>query len=284
MGVLVTLIDITERKSAETQERRREAQMFQAAKMVSLGTLVSGVAHEINNPNNFIRMSAENLQDLWGDAADLLEGIDARTPGLTLKGIPFLDARGMITGMLQGICEGSLRIERLIDTLKDFGRKELGERDEAVDLNVVARSAMKMVESRIKKATSRFSCSLLEGLPRVRGSSHQLEQVVINLLNNALEALTSPEQAVTVSTDWDRKCNTITLTVADEGKGINSEDLDRITDPFFTTKRDTGGTGLGLSVSYQIAKNHGGEIAFLSKTGEGTTARLTLSTGGAFSG
>ena len=100
--------------------------------------------------------------------------------------------------------------------------------------------------------------------------------MAVNLLLNACQALTSPQAAIAVSTAVSDDGQSVVLTVADEGAGITPEDLPRITDPFFTTKRGSGGTGLGLSVSAGIVKEHGGSLDFVSQPGRGTTARLSL--------
>jgi polar amino acid transport system substrate-binding protein len=117
---------------------------------------------------------------------------------------------------------------------------------------------------------------LARGLPPVRGSFHQLEQVVMNLVTNGCQALGTRDRSVSVATLLEAEEEAVIVCVSDEGEGIPPENLDRILDPFFTTKRDEGGTGLGLSVSYRIVKEHGGQLAFESEPGRGTTARLSL--------
>ncbi|MCK4751310.1 MAG: hypothetical protein KAT15_29835, partial [Bacteroidales bacterium] len=122
----------------------------------------------------------------------------------------------------------------------------------------------------------RFSCQYTKDLPKIKGNFHQIEQVIINLVTNACQALENKEQGITIQTTQDKDSGWITVTVQDEGVGIPEENILQIIDPFFTTKRDIGGTGLGLSVSYRIVKNHGGELIFPSKPGKGTVAILKL--------
>ena len=112
----------------------------------------------------------------------------------------------------------------------------------------------------------------------MRGNAQRIEQVVVNLLLNACEALPDPERAVRVATEHDRDAGVVRIAVRDEGVGIPPEHLARLTDPFFTTKRDQGGTGLGLSVSAAIVKEHGGTLEFRSPPGAGTTVVLSLPT------
>jgi PAS domain S-box-containing protein len=265
--------DVTEQKTARRREKHREEQLYQAAKMVALGTLVSGVAHEINNPNNFIRLNAENLNDLWPEIRAALKGA---SPGVQLAGMPLETADRMMRDMLKGLLEGSRRIEQLVTGLRDFARKDQGEVGAPVDVNSVIDSAVAIVSATVRKATSRFSRVLAQDLPPVIGNYQQIEQVVINFLTNACQALIRRDQAIEIRSAFDPDLGEVLVCVRDEGMGIAPEHLGQITDPFFTTKRDIGGTGLGLSVSYQIAENHGGKLEFQSQLGAGTTARLRL--------
>jgi polar amino acid transport system substrate-binding protein len=114
----------------------------------------------------------------------------------------------------------------------------------------------------------------------VRGNFHQIEQVVMNLLTNACQALTDSGQTITIATLFMPESESVIVEVRDEGIGISEEDMPHITDPFFTTKRDKGGAGLGLSVCFRIVENHGGTLVFKSEQKKGTTARITLPAGG----
>jgi polar amino acid transport system substrate-binding protein len=143
-----------------------------------------------------------------------------------------------------------------------------------VALEKVTQAAVGLMDNLIRKSTHRFSLSIPEGLPRVRGNFQKLEQVVVNLIANACQSLSDKSQAVEVSLRHDGEHGRVVLEVRDEGRGIPEEIRSRVLDPFFTTKRQEGGTGLGLSVSYGIVKDHHGEIQFESGAGEGTTFRL----------
>ena len=266
----------SERKLAAAWERQRERQLFQAAKMVSLGTLVSGVAHEINNPNNFIRLNAQNLKDFWAAIKRILADKEGKQETVTLMGIPLEQAGPMIDQACQGIQDGSVRIERLVQSLKDYARQDDEDLNQPVEVNGTINSALNIVQSLIKKSTRNFSKHLAENIPLIQGNPHQIEQVIINLVGNACQALPSYDRAVTIRSEYDESTDTVSVTVEDEGVGIANEDLLRIMDPFFTTKRDIGGTGLGLSVSHRIVANHGGKLTFESEPGKGTLARVEL--------
>jgi hypothetical protein len=272
--------DISERVRAQEKEKTQELQLFQAAKLASLGTLVSGIAHEINNPNNFIRLNSQNLKEFWGDMRTILDAAAGADGPLSLHGIPWETARGMVDDLLQGIGEGSKRIEKLLLNLRDFARGDEGSLDEDVDLGAVVRSAVMIVQNLIQKSTARFSVAEHSPLPPVRGNYHQLEQVVINLVTNACQALPSRDRRVTVDTRSEDGGASVTLVVADEGVGIPAANIPRVVDPFFTTKRQAGGSGLGLAVSSRIVQNHGGTMSFTSQVGRGTNATVRLPAAG----
>ena len=128
----------------------------------------------------------------------------------------------------------------------------------------------------LRKSTDHFSFRAGEGLPRVRGNFQKLEQVIINLLANACQALPGRDRAIRVSTSFDRSSQSVILRVEDEGQGIPADLIAKVADPFFTTKRETGGTGLGLSVSHGIIQEHKGEIRMESEINRGTSIEIRL--------
>ncbi len=254
----------------------QQAQLVQADKMAALGVLVSGVAHEINNPNGLVVLDVPILKAAFRDARDILDDHRSAHGEFQLGGLPYDRMRDEIPKLLDEMSSAARRIGHIVADLKDFARREDAPRLEAVDLEGVARAAVRLVENRIAKATTRFEVDLAPGLPRVRGNGRRIEQVIVNLLINACEALPDPGRAVRLSTRRDAARRVVVLEVRDEGVGIPPEHLSRLTDPFFTTKRESGGTGLGLSVSAGIVKEHGGTLDFRSSPGAGTTAVLTL--------
>jgi polar amino acid transport system substrate-binding protein len=268
--------EVAERQRAVEELRLNQAQLVQADKMAALGVLVSGVAHEINNPNGQLLLNLPVLKDAFLDAREVLERHWREDPGFRLGGLPYQTMREELPGMLDEMLEGARRIKRIVEDLKDFARPEDAPRHEPLDLEAVVRAALRLVDPSVQKATRRFQLSLAPGLPRVRGNAQRIEQVVVNLVLNACQALPDRERAVRVSTRLAPNGAGVQLVVEDDGVGIPADHLPRLTDPFFTTKRDSGGTGLGLSVSAGIVKEHGGTLAFTSKPGDGTTVVLTL--------
>jgi PAS domain S-box-containing protein len=272
--------DITERKRMEERQREHEQQLFQAAKLASLGTLVSGIAHEINNPNNFILLNSQNLKEFWRDIRPVLEQRAGGEDGFDLHGLPFETARGMVEDLMTGIEEGSKRIARLVLNLRDFARGEEGQLTEEVDVNAVIDSAVMITGNLIRKSSNAFSVVRTDGLAAVRGSIQQLEQVIINLLTNACQSLPFPDCRISVETMAEEDGRWVVIQVTDEGMGIPEQNLPRVTDPFFTTKRARGGSGLGLAVSSRIVSNHGGTMTFYSRVGVGTRVSVRLPAAG----
>ncbi|BDG10731.1 transporter substrate-binding domain-containing protein [Anaeromyxobacter paludicola] len=268
--------EVAERQQAVEQLRLNQAQLVQADKMAALGVLVSGVAHEINNPNGYLLLNLPVLKDVVLDAVEPLEERYRAEGDFRVGGLRWSRLREELPEMLGEMIEGSRRIKRIVEDLKDFARQEDAPRLAPLELNGVVAAALRLVGNSIKGATRHFEVSYADGLPRVRGNAQRLEQVVVNLVLNACQSLPDPGRAVRVSTRHDPRERAVLLVVEDEGVGIPPEHLSRLTDPFFTTKRESGGTGLGLSVSSGIVTEHGGTLRFSSREGAGTTAVVSL--------
>lgn len=264
---------------AEKQNRIQEQQLIQLDKLAAMGTLVSGVAHEINNPNNFVMLNTPLLEEIFQSALPILDAYYDQYGDFLLGGLKYSEMRDKVPMLFAGIEEGAKRIKGIVDSLKDFVRMEAPDHKQPVDINVVTRSALKLIDNLVKKSTRKLSVDMQEDLPEITGSFQRLEQVIVNLLQNACEALPNREKGIGVSTRYCPENRSVVLTVVDEGVGISKDALPRIIDPFFTTKRKMGGTGLGLSVSSGIVKDHGGTLKFESNPGSGTKAVVTLPVG-----
>ena len=279
-GVLKEILcvgsDVTARKNAEELAQQQQRTLIQTDKMATLGILVSGVAHEINNPNNFIILNGENLSDMWKDIDPVLDDYYKAHPEYSLAGLSYKEMREEIPSLLHGINEGSRRIKRIVETLKDFARKESGDINQRVQLRQVVEAASVILGSMIKNATLRFEVREGGEIPDIKGNFQRLEQVVINLVTNACEATQDPEKPITITISFDAMKNRVSLSIRDEGQGIKQENLKYIMDPFFTTKRDKGGTGLGLAIAYSIVKDHGGDLRIESVPNKGTNAIVLL--------
>jgi len=255
--ILISCHDITE-------EKIRSKQLEQAGKMVTLGILVSGMGHEINNPNQYIGLNAPLLGRVWKDAAQILDKEHKTQGEFYLGGMKYSLIREKIPLLFKGIVQGSQRIKSIVSDLKNYSRQDGSGQENMVYINSVVKHSLTLVNNQIKKSTKGFNVSYSKNTPKIKGNFQQIEQVIINLVQNACEALTQKDQDLTILTGVDEKTGSAMFKIKDQGEGIKQEDLDHITDPFFTTKRSCGGTGLGLSISEKIIQDHRGRLVFSS--------------------
>lgn len=268
--------DISERKRLEETTRQQEIQLIQANKMTALGTLVSSVAHEINNPNQLIMLNSRVMSEAWDDALGILDDYRDRNGDFLLSGLPYAEMRQTVSTLAHDVHDGALRIERIVDDLKDFARPRAEGARPAFRLNEAVQRATRLLGHLITKRTARFRVDLAADIPSLCGDSQQVEQIIVNLLSNALEALPDRERAVTVTTRHLAAEHGAVLEVHDEGVGIPEQNLSRLCDPFFTTKQNSGGTGLGLAITASLIRAHGARLDFESGPGRGTRARVTF--------
>ncbi len=238
--------DVSERKKLEDQTRDLYHQLLQAEKLAALGQTISGVAHELNNPLATILTWAERLS---------ARPVDEKTK------------RGLET-----ILSESERAAKIVRNLLTFARKRQSTRT-MVDLNHVVRETLTLrsYEQRITNIT--IVDALASGLPQVFADAHQVQQVLLNLIINAEQAmLTANGRGTLVVRSWhDVERESVVLEINDDGPGIAEELQPKIFDPFFTTKEVGKGTGLGLTVAYAIVQEHGGRIRLASNAGSGAS-------------
>lgn len=251
VGLVVILKDVSQRK--EQQQRLQIA-----ARLADIGQLAAGVAHEINTPLASIALRAESLMKAAEDPR--LLAVDS------FKNFP---------RYLKTIDEEIFRCKKIIGALLDFSRARKAE-VRAIDVNALAEKAADLVGHQVKLKQVNLALRLLPDLPRVTGDDGQLRQVLIALLMNALDA-TPPGGHIEVATAIEGP-DAIALTVADDGAGIPDQHLDKIFNPFYTTKPLGQGTGLGLSISHGIVASHGGRIRVESEVGKGSRFTLVLPT------
>jgi len=271
-----TFRDVTDRVRMEVEAREIQSKLIQANKMTSLGLMVSGVAHEINNPNNFILTNAQLLERSWEDVRKVLREYCAEHGEVQLGGMSFAQLDSHSPQLFAGIIDGARRIGEIVGNLKGFARQESVSLDGDIDINQVARSAISILHHEIVRFTSDFAFDPSDNLPRVSGNRQQLGQVIVNLLMNACQSLPDKHRAVRLRTFLDHESAQVVVAVRDEGCGMSDATARLIMEPFFTTKLDAGGTGLGLSICRSIVKDHHGTLDFSSEPGQGTTFFLRL--------
>ncbi|HMH83747.1 MAG TPA: ATP-binding protein [Gemmatimonadales bacterium] len=242
-----------EMRRREQELRDKQEQLVQAGKLATLGELTTGVAHELNNPLN-------NIGLFVGNAVDLIE----------LAGTE----KEQIVGELRHAMQQVRKATQIISHLRTFGRAAPASR-EAISLRQVIERALSLMQEQLRLREIEITVDLGPVEPVVLGNAIQLEQVFINLLTNARDAVAgSPRKAIWIS--GSARSGVVEVAFADTGPGIPAGLERRIFDPFFTTKDVGKGTGLGLSITYGIIKEHGGTISVVSAPGEGATFLIHL--------
>ncbi len=224
---------------------KREQELMQSGKLASLGILISGVAHELGNPLNNISLIAQTYISLY----DLLGDEDKKN-------------------YMEDVYTQSERIKKIVENLLDFSRQKKQELQDIQVGDLVQRS-LGLVANQLKISKVRHTVTIADSLPMVSVDPPQIQQVLVNLFINAIQAMEGGGELF-IEASYDPESDMVILTVRDTGTGIKKEILPNIFDPFFTTK-STKGTGLGLSVSYGIIRQHHGEISVESQEGQGTT-------------
>jgi len=251
-AIIIAVTDITEMIE-------KDAQLIQAGKMKSLGEMSAGVAHEINQPLNVIKMGSEFLS--------MMQQENIEVPR---------------EHFLQVVADISTQVDRaaeIINTLRSFGRKsDLIE--EKVNINQPVTAVLSMIRRQFELENIRFELELTEGLPPILAHSNRLQQVLFNLVANARDAInenSSPnapakERRITIRSN--QNGNFVYIEVQDTGTGISEEDQHKVFEPFFTTKETGQGMGLGLAITYGIIKDYGGDIRITSEKNKGTVFRM----------
>ena len=275
-AVIIIARDIAERKRLEEERSKIQARLIQANKMTSLGLMVSSLAHEINNPNNTIMFNLRRFATTWQDIQPILMEFYEEQGDFTIGGMPFSELSDIYPQLIAGTLESSEMIKAIVENLKGFVRQSTDTLDFNVDVNDVVRSAVSLLQSQVRKGVGRLEIDLAENLPRVKGNPQKLIQVMVNLFSNALEALTGDDQGVRVYSSFDRTDSLLKLTIEDEGNGMTEEQIRNATEPFYSTKHDSGGTGLGLTITKMLLDEHGADLSIESTPGQGTTVTVAI--------
>jgi len=239
--------ELAERERAERALRKRERLHLESEKLAAVGRLAAGVAHEINNPLTTVLTFSHLIRENEGLGDQDRQDLDL-------------------------VIRETTRASEIVRGLLDFARERPAVK-EALDVNDVVRRTTALLGGQKAFQGIRVQEHLQEDLPAVDGDLNRLQQVLLNLSLNACEAM---PQGGTLTISTSARPGSVLLTVADTGCGIRAEHLDRIFEPFFSTKPVGKGTGLGLSVSYGIVQRHGGTLEVESEVGHGTTFTITL--------
>ncbi|MFZ5559011.1 MAG: ATP-binding protein [Pseudomonadota bacterium] len=256
--------------------KRAQQQLVHSEKMASLGLLVAGVAHELNNPISFVLGNAHALKRYLQRIGEYLDAVHAGRPaeelGRLRARLRIDRIRGDLEPLIDGTVEGAERTRDIVDALKRFSAVDRDE-EQVFDLAEVVERALHWV-TRAAPARVRVESALPQRLP-VRGSAGRMQQVVVNLVQNAIDSLDRRDDGA-VSVTGEAGDGRVRVRVRDNGPGIPAEHLSRVFDPFFTTKPVGKGTGLGLSISYGIVERHGGRLSAANHPEGGAVFTLVL--------
>jgi signal transduction histidine kinase/ActR/RegA family two-component response regulator len=261
-----------------SEQKKIEKQLVQSQKMEAMGTLVAGVAHEINNPINLILFNLPLLEKMWQDLMPLLDEHMIKAPEKKIGGLPPVFVKQNLPRLISDMEMAANRVAQIVSGLKGFARKSNPAEKWDVQVNQAVQNAVRLADAAAKKSKIDLATHLASDLPFLRANLQNLEQVVLNLIINALESIGHDHGKVCVTTRFLQQSQSIAIDVADNGRGINPAVADNIFDPFVTDRQAAGGTGLGLSVTYNLVKAHQGNIHFQTETGKGTTFTVVLPT------
>jgi signal transduction histidine kinase len=270
-GAVVRIADITEAKVLERH-------LIHSEKMSALGMLVAGMVHEINNPNSFITF---NLPILRAYLEKIFKILDSHSSTATYEdwfGMDYPSFRKEMFSLTENLSHGSSRITNIISNLKTMTHpRQISTQKKWVDLMDIIDKAVALCRSEIRKRVKVFEVTPTPCPIRIKTDPEALEQVIINLLINASHAADKRESWVRIATMPNKDMlNPTVIVVSDNGCGMTQETMARIFDPFYTTKGPGVGTGLGLSVSYNLMSQLGGKILVDSKLDKGTQFRVVI--------
>jgi signal transduction histidine kinase len=239
--------------------------------------LVTSIAHEINNPNNFISFNVPILRDYIQAMIPIIDEYAAGKSDLELCNMTYAEFRKDINKLLDNIEHGSGRINSVVSNLREFSLDKDKKPQKRINIQEVIERVMAICKNKIKKTVKSFDKNIPENMPQIYTDPYALEQVLINLLVNAAQAADKEDSRVKleVSVGNGEHDHTI-ITVSDNGCGMDEQIRLKIFDPFFTTKSPAEGTGLGLYICHNLIADLGGQIEVESEPGQGSTFKVVL--------
>ncbi len=261
-------------EQANNKIKNTQTQLVQTAKLASLGELVAGIAHELNNPIGFIYSNIGHLKEYSQALFKIIDKtmINKNELDLLVVEEDYAYIKKDLPKLIQSCEEGSNRAKDIVLGLRNFSRAD-EEKTQAFDVNTGLDSTLKLLAGELKNRV--LIRKDYNEVPKINCNINQMKQVFMNVLNNAIQAI-EDQGDVFVHTEFLSDEKVVRIVVRDTGVGIEKDNVEKIFDPFYTTKSVGQGTGLGLSISYGIVKSHGGLISVESILGEGTTFTIDL--------
>jgi len=264
------------RLEVQAEKRQIMAKLIQTNRMTSLGLLISSIAHNINTPNAAIKLAAQHLDRSWKDALPILEQATKEEGEFTIGGLPFCVARSEILGASESVINNADRVGRVVHDLRAYNLGEKRDFAPGVSANRVVSDAMTIIRAHGSQGDVSIIPVLAPVLPDITGNQYQLEQVVVNLLMNAMQAVNSDKGTVRIRTEYCENEGMVRIIVMDNGVGIPPEIQKHLFEPFFSTRIERGGSGLGLYISRFIVNEHKGDLTIESNPSAGTLATVSL--------
>jgi signal transduction histidine kinase len=265
----------SQHRHARKALRESQQQLQQAQKMETLGTLVAGVAHEINNPINLIMYNLPLIQKIWSDFLPLLIDRKEDHPGQKFGGFTYDFLEDNLSQLIADMDMAANRVAKIVSDLKNFSKQSNVAEKTSLQVNTAVKNALRLAQATLRKSGVKIELELDEDLPEMEGNLQSIEQIILNICINAIE---HDNGIIRIRTGFEIKNGRILIAISDNGKGISPEIVDKLFLPFVTDKQAQGGTGLGLSVTYGLVQAHGGDIAFDTRQGQGTTFTIALPT------
>jgi len=258
-----------------TLEKTYEQQIQQADKLASLGQLVSGIGHEINNPNQFIRGNIKIIRQAINDMLPIVDEYQKQHADLKIARLKYDFFREHIMTLIDDMAHGSERIKGIVEGLRGFARKDEGLLVDKVDVNTLLEATTRLVQNEVHKHAE-IDLELGMDMETFRGNSQKIEQIFVNLIVNAAQAIPDDRKGLITVRTFMGGNEHVVIEIEDNGKGMDEKTQKQIFDPFFTTKRAKGGTGLGLAIAFRIVEEHRGSISVSSTPGIGTKFTIRI--------
>jgi signal transduction histidine kinase/ActR/RegA family two-component response regulator len=263
---------------AEEALKESQQQLQQAQKMEALGTLVAGVAHEINNPINLIMYNLPLIQKIWFDFLPVLMEQKKVFPDQKFGGFTYEFLEDNLPQLVADMDMAANRVAKIVSDLKNFSKQSNVAEKSALQVNTAVKNALRLAQTTLRKSGVKIELELGEDLPLMQGNLQSIEQIILNIIINAIQAIDHENGIIRIRSGLQKKDGRILIAVSDNGCGISAAVADKLFLPFVTDKQEEGGTGLGLSVTYGLVQAHGGDISFETRKGKGTTFTITMPT------
>ena len=269
-SILIRISNITERKNFERY-------LVQSERMSALGTLVSSIAHEINNPNNFVTFNVPILKDYIAEIIPIIEDYGKKHPDYEPFNMPITEFCEDFTKIVDNIDHGSKRVGAFVSNLREYSQQDFGTPFTLVDIKSVIVNAYRICKSKIDRQVKSFSMDISDNIPKIETDRYAVEQVLVALLINASDSMDKKDSWINVTAEYvNTSKRYLVIKIQDNGIGMDENTRRRIFDPFFSTKARGIGTGLGLYICHNLSKKIGGRIEVESEPDRGSIFQLIL--------